>query len=662
MRFYTDDDMFNRFDGSSVSENLPPGYSRSGDQIDVSTDLDISATGYYVVTEAIVNATARTTLTANGVHLSFYNCIVNIDTSSTAPMSLNGHNNFSAGQNNSGTIIAGVSGNESISKTINYYGCTIYQQQGGRRNYYTSDFHDSNFIILQGQMFNYLRNGSRVERTNASNPTGSDTNWELSSDVTNDLSLLNFELNRLADVAFFNWGQGDVSVKELDVVTNKATPVLYALGGGSKSVIPNILSESPLVKITDDGQIRYDQSSQPHVRKGRVIESMFINPIVSPDAAGIDKTQGLRLQAQLDYSFSATNYNDYTSAASTINYETDTNGRFLLSGTPTIAFGEIYPVIMTRTAQWQSGNLLSTLTDYDNVVVMRLYDEDIIVLGIQSQEYNLIVDKDSTYALLSDTTVLQTVPNTEVTLSSAAASSLSGISINKGTTTLTIGENRTMTEIFCYIRQYMHQFSNFDTPVWCNYDGSEIDLLNGWNMEINASISGVYDTSGTISLSSVPSLSNLTINSILDFTVSGSYTLDGCVINDVTSSVSAVTLNLTNGSTVTTNSSPDQITIRNPVTVRVTAIDTGTSAISGVRVYLEAGSGGDLAQGDVILNALTDVNGIAEDTDFDFTNTQPLQNSKARKSTSSPLYRSSSIVGNIGSMGLDVTVTMVSDE
>ncbi|NRA91450.1 MAG: hypothetical protein HRU26_02000, partial [Psychroserpens sp.] len=157
-------------------------------------------------------------------------------------------------------------------------------------------------------------------------------------------------------------------------------------------------------------------------------------------------------------------------------------------------------------------------------------------------------------------------------------------------------------------------------------------------------------------------ITEITCTGTVDFNTAGTYTIDGGSINDVTSTVSGVILVLINGATVTTNSSPVNITIQNPVTVRVTALDASGSPVQGARAYLEAGAGGDLPQGTEILNALTNASGIAEITNFNYTNDQPLQNSRVRKGTNTPVYVTSTISGTIENTGLNSIVIMISDE
>ena len=173
---------------------------------------------------------------------------------------------------------------------------------------------------------------------------------------------------------------------------------------------------------------------------------------------------------------------------------------------------------------------------------------------------------------------------------------------------------------------------------------------------------GTFDCDVNYQSGAGTTITGITCTGTVDFNAAGTYTIDGGTINNVTSSVSGVILVLINGATVTTNSSPVNITIQNPVTVRVTALDASGSPVQGARAYLEAGAGGDLPQGTEILNALTNASGIAEDTAFNYTNNQPLQNSRVRKGTNTPVYVTSTISGTIENTGLNSIVIMISDE
>jgi hypothetical protein len=120
----------------------------------------------------------------------------------------------------------------------------------------------------------------------------------------------------------------------------------------------------------------------------------------------------------------------------------------------------------------------------------------------------------------------------------------------------------------------------------------------------------------------------------------------------------------TNGSNASIGSTPGGGTIvfATPVTVSVTARDASTlGVIENARVLLEADSGGPLAAGTDILSGLTNASGVIQDTAFDFSAAQPVTG-RARKGTSSPLYKTGSISGSVTSAGLDLTVFLVADE
>lgn len=98
-------------------------------------------------------------------------------------------------------------------------------------------------------------------------------------------------------------------------------------------------------------------------------------------------------------------------------------------------------------------------------------------------------------------------------------------------------------------------------------------------------------------------------------------------------------------------------------TVKVTARDAAVTStlISDARVYIAASAGGPLSEGTVILNTLTDANGVAQDTAFSFAGNQPVTG-RIRRGTSSTFYKTSPITGTITEDGLDITVYLVKDE
>lgn len=97
------------------------------------------------------------------------------------------------------------------------------------------------------------------------------------------------------------------------------------------------------------------------------------------------------------------------------------------------------------------------------------------------------------------------------------------------------------------------------------------------------------------------------------------------------------------------------------VTVKIIAKDSSDySLIENARVYLVADAGGPLSEGTLIFNELTNSSGYVQNTEYLYTADQPVVG-WIRKSTSAPLYKSTSITGTITSSGLTVTGVMVPD-
>lgn len=96
---------------------------------------------------------------------------------------------------------------------------------------------------------------------------------------------------------------------------------------------------------------------------------------------------------------------------------------------------------------------------------------------------------------------------------------------------------------------------------------------------------GTFDCDVNYQSGAGTTLTNVTVNGTLDFSIAGTYTLQGCAINEVTNSSGGnVVLNLANGSTITTNTGPN-ITLVSSTSFSLTGLKTN----SEVRVY-EAGT------------------------------------------------------------------------
>lgn len=132
----------------------------------------------------------------------------------------------------------------------------------------------------------------------------------------------------------------------------------------------------------------------------------------------------------------------------------------------------------------------------------------------------------------------------------------------------------------------------------------------------------------------------------------------------VSATTGTVTINVSGGGdSPTTRSAGAAVVINNTVTVRVTVLDAITkSAISGVRVLLEADTGGPLAAGTDILSGTTNGSGVIEDAGFNYTSNQPVVGRARYSSPPGPFYKTGDITGTITSSGFQTTVLLISDE
>lgn len=130
----------------------------------------------------------------------------------------------------------------------------------------------------------------------------------------------------------------------------------------------------------------------------------------------------------------------------------------------------------------------------------------------------------------------------------------------------------------------------------------------------------------------------------------------------VPATTGTVTINVLGGDTPSFRTGGATVNIVNAVSVEVDVVDITTNLpLQDARVYIKAAAGGDLTEGTVILSALTDVNGTAQNSGFAFTNDQPIVG-YVRKSSTPPYYKQGSIVGTITSTGFKATIPMTKDE
>lgn len=118
-----------------------------------------------------------------------------------------------------------------------------------------------------------------------------------------------------------------------------------------------------------------------------------------------------------------------------------------------------------------------------------------------------------------------------------------------------------------------------------------------------------------------------------------------------------VTLNVSGGGTAPTirESNGSSTVINNTVTVKVTVKDEGNNNVQNARVAIYKSS--DMTE---ILNALSDVNGIAQTTSYNYLGDTAVV-IRVRKSSSAPKFIPVNTSGTITSTGLNTTITFIAD-
>ena len=229
------------------------------------------------------------------------------------------------------------------------------------------------------------------------------------------------------------------------------------------------------------------------------------------------------------------------------------------------------------------------------------------------------------------------LPDNQVTvLSEAAAGALTDIAIDFASETLTITGTRSLSEIYDYTQSQMALSANMDeVEFFKSSDGNVFTLNDDWSFIVGTSgvisdglgktvvvggtgkfcltdpTSSIDDLiiTGNLNIEAlITPLSGFTVSGAVDFNTVGTYALDGVVISEVTnSSGGLVTLNLTNGATITTVTPPasGSTVVNNLVDINVTSVSEGTSIqVASVETI------GTITDGDVLGEGLADSNGV----------------------------------------------------
>lgn len=129
----------------------------------------------------------------------------------------------------------------------------------------------------------------------------------------------------------------------------------------------------------------------------------------------------------------------------------------------------------------------------------------------------------------------------------------------------------------------------------------------------------------------------------------------------VTATTGTVTINVASGTPSYRTAGATVEIVSGQVTTTITVRDINGTAIQGARVYITAAAGGGLAEGTVIINALTNASGQVSDTRSLGLN-QPITG-YARKASSAPYFQNAAVSGTISSLtGASINVLMLSDE
>lgn len=191
-----------------------------------------------------------------------------------------------------------------------------------------------------------------------------------------------------------------------------------------------------------------------------------------------------------------------------------------------------------------------------------------------------------------------------------------------------------------------------------------------WNLDVagsliieGASING-STVNGDVYLNTETDLTNVTINGNLFINTGANSTinfnnvqLSGSVQNDAASNTLVVSGSngTTFGSIIDAGNGNGQTNFQTLVTVTVTVTDISGVPIENARVYLKTTNDG------ILYNDLTDFSGTISFS-YSYLSDESFVESKVRKSSSSPYFKPSKILGTIISGGFSSTVIMLIDE
>ncbi len=166
-------------------------------------------------------------------------------------------------------------------------------------------------------------------------------------------------------------------------------------------------------------------------------------------------------------------------------------------------------------------------------------------------------------------------------------------------------------------QNYTLQYDLVITGFTFNGQNRSIAPVTGKDLTIQGAGGNVSDLTWTGdvvagALWDATTIDNLDVNGDVDLSAGGTprtITLDNCQWGSVSSTTSGWTLQLINGSTITTNNNPANITVENNVSLTVSVVDSQDNPAEGVRVRIERTSDGSL-----IAQGSTNASGVFSDT------------------------------------------------
>jgi hypothetical protein len=176
--------------------------------------------------------------------------------------------------------------------------------------------------------------------------------------------------------------------------------------------------------------------------------------------------------------------------------------------------------------------------------------------------------------------------NSNLTLSEASASVLTGIAVNKTDKTITVSSAHSKDNVYDYLQWYQAQIANVALlpygEIFSTIIGNNYTLKSDWSIVFSVAPTGTWNiTASNITLSAELDLANFNLTGTLFFDVSGTYAISDSRINvvDTVDGDETVVINPTD-SVITTNSDSANITINTPaVAITLTGLKIGTDVV-----------------------------------------------------------------------------------